>query len=228
VSSARKVTTKKTTPKKRTVKKPVSASKPKLHAKNMTLVVSVGDKDRDKLIEAMQDAVKKAVEKLGYSASLMSSYYILDGKVCLPKDYDPATQNFKPGAVPPPWAGGPTVNTLLEKVGQEEFKVEAPTYSPRENMDAIRPILEKNAAKRKPKVDEDDELEEIAWEAEDVDDEDLMEEVAKKSRKRAISKLKNTPAKKRVVKKPAVQKSASKRKTKIVPAKKTVTRKKVK
>lgn len=213
-SVAKTVTAKKTTTaKKGVVKKPVkkeSASKvekPKMHAKNVSLIISIGNDDRERSIEKMTEQLKSAITKAGYkNVTVMSSYYILDGKVCNPADYDEKTQNFKPGATPPPWAGGPSVNVILERVGQDEFKVERPAYSPKENMDAIRPILEANAAKkRKGKaVDDDDGLEEFDWDVEDASDDEKLEEVASKSRKVAIKKLtskKTVPAKKVVKKK---------------------------
>lgn len=205
--TANRTVKKTTTPAKRAVKKPGSASKkvepPKLHAKNTTLLVSIGDKDRKNTIEQMTEALKKVVEKMGYNVTIASSYYVLDGKVCAPQDYDPETQQMKPGATVPQWAGGPAVNTLLERVGQEEFKVEKPAYTPRENMDAIRPILEKNAARKRTQAapDEDAELEEFDWEVGDEGDDEKMEKVAKKSQKAAIARLKSTEPKKRVVRK---------------------------
>ena len=221
--ATKRVTAKKTTPAKKVVTKKTaapkkeSASKPKMHAKNVNLCVSIGEADRNRTVEQMQDALKKAIEKAGFkNVTVMSSYYILDGKVCRPEDYDEKTQNFKDGKQPPPWAGGPSVNAILERVGQEEYRITAP-ISPKENMDAIRPILEKNAAKKtitKRAADEDDDLEEFGWDESDIKDEAKMEEVASKSRKVAIRKLtgakKTTPAK-RVVKKPAAKKTAASR-----------------
>lgn len=178
--------------KKPVIKREPKAKRPEMHAKNVSLIVSIGTDDRDRTIEKMTDELKTAISKLGFkNVNVMSSYYILDGKVCRPEDYDEATQNFKPGTAPPPWAGGPTINTTLERVGQEKFAVSEPKYTPKENMDAIRPILEANAAKKRgrPARDDDDELEEFEWDVEDAADDEKMETVAKKSRTVAIKKL---------------------------------------
>ena len=219
--ATKKVTAKKTTPAKKGVapRKVASASKVKLHAKNVNLCVSIGNDDRKRTVEQMQDALRKAIESAGFkNVTVMSSYYILDGKVCQPQDYDEKTQDFLPGKTSPSWAGGPAVNVVLEKVGQEEFKVEKPIYTPKENMAAVRPILEKNAAKKRGAttrpVDEDDELEEFDWEVGDVSDEAKLEAVASKSRKVAIKKLtgaKKTAPAKRVVKKTVAKKAAPSR-----------------
>ncbi len=85
-------------------------TRPKIHAKCINLLVSVGTEDRDRSIEEFYKEAEEALTKIARAkrVTLATNYYILDGKVCLTRDYDPKTQDFKPGATPPPWAGGPT------------------------------------------------------------------------------------------------------------------------
>lgn len=87
---------------------------PKIHAKHVDIqvnwMVSVGTEDRERSIEDFVQDIEKAIQEVAGAKRVLVQrpYYILDGKVCLVEDYDPATQNFKEGATPPPWAGGPT------------------------------------------------------------------------------------------------------------------------
>lgn len=87
------------------------ASKPKLHSKNVSLMVSVGKDDRDRNIEDFVSDLRELLGAVPYGQdgihlTVARSYYVVDGQVCLPEDYDEETQNFKPGTGPPPWAGG--------------------------------------------------------------------------------------------------------------------------
>lgn len=87
---------------------------PKISAKHVDvqvhMQVSVGTPDRQRSIEDFEADIVKAMREVvgAHNVTVSRPYYILDGKVCLPEDYDPATGNFKEGAVPPAWAGGPS------------------------------------------------------------------------------------------------------------------------
>lgn len=82
----------------------------KQHAKVVRFEVSIGADDDERLlsefIDAIRDALKAAPVNANH-ATYQGGYYIIDGKVCLEQDYDPATKNRKPGTFPPQWAGGP-------------------------------------------------------------------------------------------------------------------------
>jgi hypothetical protein len=86
-----------------------SDGRPKIHAKHLSLMVTAGTEDRDRTIEEFYAEVQAAISTIARAkrVTLASHYYILDGKVCLPADYDPGTQDRKPGTHPPSWAGGP-------------------------------------------------------------------------------------------------------------------------
>lgn len=83
----------------------------KQHAKVVSVLVSVGSEDQDRSIEDLEAAIRASLRKGAVRAknvTVTQSYYIVGGKVCLPGDYDPERRDFKPGATPPGWAGGPT------------------------------------------------------------------------------------------------------------------------
>lgn len=83
------------------------------HAKVALLMVSVGGEDAARSYEDFVRDAKLALlgDQRGVKAvTETGGYYIVNGRVCLPQDYDPATRDFKPGATPPQWAGGPGGN----------------------------------------------------------------------------------------------------------------------
>jgi hypothetical protein len=95
---------------------PLPDGYPKIHAKHYSIIVSAGTEDRDRTFEEMQQVLEDALRDIpGVKRVIASGYYILDGKVCKPDDYDPETQNFKAGTHPPPWAGGPVVHAERPK-----------------------------------------------------------------------------------------------------------------
>jgi hypothetical protein len=76
---------------------------------NLTLqfkvIASSGDKDRERTYEQYLGDIRNALATIGVDhVTPVGGYYIIDGKVCLPEDYDPETQNRKPGTRPPVWA----------------------------------------------------------------------------------------------------------------------------
>lgn len=103
---------------------------PKIHAKHVDVhvswMVSVGTEDRERSIEDFQRDVEAAIQEVAGAkrVTITRPYYILDGKVCLPEDYDPETQWFKEGATPPPWAGGPS-DAERRRAEQEKARIEA-------------------------------------------------------------------------------------------------------
>lgn len=84
------------------------------HAKVVFVEVSIGNDhgEDDRTIERFQDAIRQALtsdpEVGARHVTFQRAYYIIDGHVCLPSDYDPETKDRKPGTHPPVWAGGPT------------------------------------------------------------------------------------------------------------------------
>lgn len=86
----------------------ISDDQPKV-SKCLTLLISAGSDDSDRTIEEFYEAANAALVEIASAKRVVLSnqYYIIDGVVCLPGDYDPATKDRKPGTFPPPWAGGP-------------------------------------------------------------------------------------------------------------------------
>lgn len=92
------------------------------HAKVLRFEISVGADDDEHTIEHFEQAVRNtlafardhasAVFKSGrqelrwHNLTTTGAYYIIDGKVCMPVDYDANSKNRKPGTQPPAWAGG--------------------------------------------------------------------------------------------------------------------------
>lgn len=80
--------------------------------KQVRLMIDNRDEKAYPLIEDWMAAVKEALAPLGHITLTGENYLILDrkagtGKVCRVDDYDPETRDFKEGASPPAWAGGP-------------------------------------------------------------------------------------------------------------------------
>lgn len=102
---------------------PVGPSYERQHAKVLRFEISVGANDDEHTIHSFEDAVRDALtyardhgasvfvsgadELRFHNLTVLGGHYIIDGKVCLPQDYDPVTKNRKPGTFPPQWAGGP-------------------------------------------------------------------------------------------------------------------------
>jgi hypothetical protein len=87
----------------------------KQHAKVLRFEISVGKDDDDRTIEDFEKAIRDALDNgvvNAHNVTYQGGYYIIDGKVCLTKDYDHAIKNRKPGTYPPQWAGGPDPKTL--------------------------------------------------------------------------------------------------------------------
>jgi hypothetical protein len=194
---------------------------PKIHAKVMQLIVSVGTDDRKRTHEKFVEDILSALKPVQYGESgthctVTGGYYILDGVVCLPDDYDPKKQAPKEGTQPPSWAGGPSTQSVtlktqiqrdLEELSPDEYDKKygigkhAPKVSPK-----VTPEGRRRAPALTQKVKEemeDQNLEEFDWEEEDVTDDAKMGAVADASASAAIKKMKGE--KKRVVKKPAAK-----------------------
>ena len=154
--------------------------------------------------------------KSGVHMAITGEHYILDGKVCLPEDYDEKAQNFKPGAVPPTWAGGPSrkevsITTQLQRdlaeltTDEYEEKYNIGKYAARQSAGKlITPEMQRVAMERyrMDKLQKEDEaLEEIDW--------DEVEEAADQSTAAAVKKL--TSGKKKKIK--VAKKTAPKKKT---------------
>lgn len=214
----------------------IDNSKPaKILSKVISLQVSVGSYDRGRSIE---DLIKEIKTKLGavafgndgIHASVLGSYYVLDGKVCQPADYDPKKQNFRDGALPPSWAGGPlpskTVKPRVAESSNSSAAISAQNYDkkygPGGSPTARAKIAEqKEALRRRKEGPSDDELEDLDIDFDFLDDDDAVEEVAAKSQRAAVRKI--TKTKKTVVKRVIAKKkpeSASKKPVRVVRRKK--------
>jgi len=146
---------------------------PTLHAKHLTLMVSIGATDRERLIEDFEAAIVEAINTVDEKIRVTKAgtYYILDGKVCLPDDYDVKTQNFKPGAKPPQWASGNGVP------GRTVAPVKISTTPEREYISREEADRRIAAAKAKREsqagYEDNDDYAVLEWTEDDVNDETL-------------------------------------------------------
>lgn len=81
------------------------------HAKVLRFEISIGKDDDDRTIEQFENDIRAALFRISgnpiHNVTVQGGYYLIDGKVCVTQDYDPATKNRKPDTYPPVWAGGP-------------------------------------------------------------------------------------------------------------------------
>lgn len=160
-------------------------------SKVLSLHISIGDSDRDRDMEEFLKDIEKRLGVVPYGQdgvhlTQMGSYYLLDGLVCLPHDFDSKAKTFKEGATPPSWAGGPPPKPAVAD-DVSGGKWERTSISAKE-WDKKYP--NGNPNKILPKTDDD--LEEIDWEAE-MENTDEHEETAKKTIAKA-KKVLNTNA----------------------------------
>lgn len=161
---------------------------PKIHAKVLQFTVSVGTEDRDRSIEDFIAFVEKRLKVPGVKrVTKMSGYYILDGKVCLPDDYDHKTGTFKPGAVPPPWAGGPLPQSPKPQhaigggIGHKTI--------PREEAERRIALAKAKYEAHHPAKESDDGLEEWEWDEGDLTDEEEHDAVVEEMTRKAVRKV---------------------------------------
>lgn len=200
----------------------------KQHAKVLVFMFSVGNDDRKRNLAQFEADIKKGLENLKANhITRTGGYYIIDGKVCLEQDYDEKTENYKPGKSAPPWAGGEMGNTAVERATGGEQKGTQPVKmrTPAEALDDLHKNTEwgrKKAAELEARAaasarsQEDDDVEEFEWDADDVTDSAKLEKVADDNTAAAIKRLKSgksikikkstgDPAPKKVVKKTAAR-----------------------
>jgi hypothetical protein len=202
-----------------------------MHAKSVHIIFSVGTEDRDRTYEEFLEWIRKkigpvkpgafdeegnVVRNPGVHMTVTGGYYILDGKVCLPDDYDTEKGNFKPGAVPPTWAGGPSKKTFtiaqqiehdMKTLSEDAFdqKYSLGKYAPKPVAPSVTPEAKRKVVSIRNRAKErleDEELEEFEWDEDDVTDDAKMGAIADESASRAVKRL---TGKKRVVKKPAAK-----------------------
>lgn len=154
------------------------------HAKVLRFEISVGNDDDDTTLEQFEAAAREALafardhgpsvfvspdQHLNFhNLTTMGGYYIIDGKVCLAQDYDPATKNRKPGTYPPVWAGGPTKEEIAQTTrrytalprdteddSEREFVHVTPTKPRRDPVTGVKPRKPRSdkGVKRGPKSD---------------------------------------------------------------------------
>lgn len=191
-----------------TKKTPVG--KAKKISKVISVHFSVGDEDRNTTMEQFIEKIMKMTKAVPYGdvgmhATKMSEYYIIDGVVCLPIDYDPKKQQMKTGHFPPPWAGGPVVHvkpkpSLPAGGGMYERK----TLSKEEYDKKYKGLGAPGVIKDNP----DNMLESFDWDDDTINDEKAAKSVADKAitnarRKLKIKKAVTPPPTKRVIKRKA-------------------------
>ena len=168
----------------------------------------------------------------GPHVALTGGYYIVDGKVCLPDDYDPKRENFKTGSHPPVWAGGPKTAAApkigaaqkqmdwdLENLSSDEYdrKYQLGKYAPKSESAAehdARMRRERAAKAAAAAAREEEELEEFEWDEDDVNDDEKLGKVADESASAAVKKMKSKP--KRVVRTVAQHKEQTKTAKRVV------------
>ncbi len=118
-TAAKKVVATKSTPPKKDAGKRVQ--------KVVSLLISVGDEDRERDMDEFVAELTAAVKKCGggmpkgeiRNVTKTQEYYIVDGKVCLRQSFDLITKDFKEGHFPPAWAGGPTDKEIKERITRQ-------------------------------------------------------------------------------------------------------------
>jgi len=115
------------------------------HAKVLRFELSIGKNDDARTLERFEQDIRAALAKIEgepiHNVTLQGGYYIIDGKVCLPADYDPATKNRKPGTYPPSWAGGPEKGKEREYLAAQD-----------EPVASLPPVKAQPAKTRKPRA----------------------------------------------------------------------------
>jgi hypothetical protein len=158
------------------------------HAKVLRFEISVGKDDDGKTLEQFEEDLREALayardhgasvytdasRSLNFhNLTTQGGYYIIDGTVCLTRDYDPATKNRKPGTFAPMWAGGPDPKKVQLPIAlavtddeedgdtddvKREFVMVKPTIQPRDPVTGRRPRKDKGV-KRGPRKETADKL----------------------------------------------------------------------
>jgi hypothetical protein len=133
------------------------------HAKVLRFEISVGKDDDEHTVEEFEKAVRTALtfardhaasvfksgqqELRWHNLTTMGAYYIIDGKVCVPADYNRRTKNRKPGTVPPPWAGGPAKGKESEYLNSLAHADDEPAPAP-VSVQPGKPAKRKRATRR--------------------------------------------------------------------------------
>lgn len=150
------------------------------HSKVLRFEISVGNDDDAKTLEQFEEDLRAALafardhgssvytdaaRSLNFhNLTVQGGYYIIDGKVCLARDYDPATKNRKPGTFPPQWAGGPDPRKIQQQLpvvaddeeeddGPREFVHVKPTKSREFNPMTGRRVRSDKGKPRGPRKD---------------------------------------------------------------------------
>jgi len=157
------------------------------------IMVSVGEADERSFEEFRDDAVTALKENVGAkNVTTLSGYYLVNGRVCLPGDYDPKTRGFKPGARPPLWAMSADESKIAQRIEREkklpEIARQPANLRTSKETDEYHALLKKDpeAAKEHRRNETkkvlDDLRENTDWgkrqsEIEDIEDEDDIEDV---------------------------------------------------
>lgn len=169
----------------------------------LSLIISVGREDT-RSIEQLREDVKNAVLAKEPAARVTNTggYYLVNGKVCLPDDYDPVTRDFKPGRHAPLWAMSSDERDILARIEREKKlpmmarqpqnlrtskeadRFNASQQKPRSTKDALADFHEnteagrRRAAEKQPQDDGflDDEFEDVTdlLDLDDLDDDEAL------------------------------------------------------
>ncbi|MFE9742923.1 hypothetical protein [Streptomyces sp. NPDC006477] len=90
----------------------------------LTIWVDSGADDPRSIEELREDVKKALTDPNGLvrakRVTNTGGYYLVNGKVCLPDDYDPETRGFKPGAHPPMWAMSADERAIQSRIEKEK------------------------------------------------------------------------------------------------------------
>lgn len=112
------------------IKKTAAAAKKTIVQKQIQaqvrFIVSNGDKYREESIEDLIEAFRQFTKERwpGANFTPVGSYYLVDGKVCRPEDFDRKTMDRKPGTFPPSWSlqGEDKKESILAERNAEQEK----------------------------------------------------------------------------------------------------------
>lgn len=114
-------------PKKAAEEKKSDSGKPvqKVLQFRMDVMVSNGNGDRGTSFEEFQSVIREMIKERYPTAQFTPSggYYLIDGKVCRPTDFDWETMDRKPGTYPPLWSL--TAQEQMEVKQQQRIREDA-------------------------------------------------------------------------------------------------------
>lgn len=116
---------------KQTITKKENPVPQKLVELEIRIIVSTGSDDTRSISDYRAECKAALLEVGANQVTMSTGYYLVNGKVCLEEDYDPATRDFKKGHYPPSWAGGPDEKEILRRIAEEKSLSNSMARNPR-------------------------------------------------------------------------------------------------